>query len=260
MGKTLILLFLLVSCSHQGRSKYKAFKDKEGFREQSEKSFSSVTYQGNEETKTKDALAFARFRSIELCGEKLSYVMNLRDKSEKKEVIRTSGNAYPYYGMGYGSRFSTIGFGFGGGFPMNAWSETQVYPYIEVVYACVDQVRGPHISLREVSREEMKLLVKDLKGGLQVEAVPEDSVNAKILQTGDIILKLAGQRIEKIEELLSFFILKNEGPVHLLREGEKKTLTVRSQDIHKWVASEQESSIKEACGYKEIKKKKSYCP
>lgn len=259
MGKTLILLLLLVGCSHQGRSKYRAYEDKEGFRESKENSFDVVSFRGNEMTKSKEALLFARFRSIELCGEKLSYVMNVRDRSEKKEIIRTSGNAYPYYGMGYGSRYSTIGFGFGG-MPMNAWSETQVYPHLDVVYACVDKVRGPHVSLREVSREEMKLLVKDLKGGLQVESVPSDSINSASLNTGDIILKLDGQRVERIEELLGFFLRKQEGVLDLLREGEKKTVTLRSQDIQKWVAEDQSAAIKEACAFKEIQKKKAYCP
>ena len=257
-------LFIL-SCSHDTRSPYQSYKKHEGYREKNEEGERIINFRGNSYTKTEEAQLFASFRAIEIClgeGKKMAHIMDVVDKTQHKEIIRSSGNTYYpsyYYGMSpYYSRYSSFGFSTAiGNTNTSSWKETITLPEIEVVYDCVDQAWGPEIILKDVSAEQMKLLVKDLKGGLQIEKILESSPNKKQLEAGDIILKGNGVRLERNLQIQKFFNtqpFKRNMKLTLLREGEKKTSTMSSKDISNSIISSQNEVIKKACELEEMKK------
>src|SRR5690606_15763852 len=101
---------------------------------------------------------------------------------------------YPYY---Y-SRYSTIGFGVNyNTIDTESWNETYNYPVIEVLYRCEDLVFRPKLSFRELNADQMRDLVKDVKGGIQVEEILDER-NKVSLKVGDIIIRGEGNRIEHV--------------------------------------------------------------
>lgn len=256
------LFLLAVGCAGTGRTKYGPYEKKEGYQDLPATDHIRVTnFKANEYTKKSDAELFAKFRAIEVCrssGKKLTHILDIKDQSQFKNVIRSNSTNFPssyYYGMSpYYSRYSGVGFGFSTGMA-TAYQETYIYPDYTIWFDCVDSAFGPEIVFREVSPEEMKLLVKDLKGGLQVEKILDGSPNAKVLEEGDVILKANGKRIEGILQLTRLFTpVKREVAVDLMREGQRKKVILKSNDVSEFVLKSQEELKKSACDKKEIQK------
>lgn len=218
-----------------------------------------VNFRGNAHTKKKTAELFAKFRAIENCrdqGKKVANILHIRDQSQSKNVLRSSGYPSYYYGMSpfYSRGYSGIGVGIG---TSSTWEETYTYPEFDVVFVCTDKAMGPELVIRQVSAEEMKLLVKDLRGALQVEKVLENSTNTQAIEIGDVILRAEGKRIEKIPQLLSLFTPEHSSvKVELMREGVKKSAVLRSVDVTELIEGSQKSIIEDACKEKEIKERK----
>jgi hypothetical protein len=254
------ILCLVFSCSSTSRTKYQAFEKKQGYQDQEERGLRVATFQGNAYTKKADAELFAKFRAIEVCqgeNKKLSHLLNVEDLSVSKDVVRSSSAGFPSYYYGMSPFYSRFHSGFGVGFShmsTNSWQETYTYPNLQVTYHCADQVRGPEIILRKIPREEMKLLVKDLKGGLQVDRILEGSPNIKLIEVGDVLLKGQGQRIEEMADLLFLFDKHQIVEVDLLREGLRKKILLRSTDVSDQVKRAQEGILSSACGKRELKK------
>lgn len=265
-----IFIFILflgsVSCSTK-RSEYAPYKDKAGYREGQEDGLQKTSFKGNSKTKVNDAEVFASFRALELCqqkNKKLVHIFDVINNTKKEEVIRTSGGGYSpsyYYGMSpYYGRYSSFGLGIGMS-SGSAWKESLTYPDIDILYDCVDKAWGPEVVFRDVSAENMKLLVKDLKGGIQVERIIEGSPNTAI-EVGDIILKMDNVRIEKGREIQKAF--NGEKPktsitLDILREGIRKQVKLVSKEISDKVLECQNKMTEHACGYEEIKKKNGLC-
>lgn len=267
MSKFYILSFIFIfSCAHNDRTPYQPFKKHQGYREKVEEGLRIVNFMSNSYTKIEDTMIFAKFRAIELCrseNKKFALILDVVDKTQKKDILRSRGDTfYPsyYYGMSpYYSRYSN--FGLYGGFGTTnteTWSETIVTPAMDVLYQCLDKAYGPEVIFRDVSADEMKILVKDLKGGLQIEKILDHSPNAKIVEYGDVLIKANGVRIQKNFEILKLFndpqwnkTLK----VDVYREGRRKDLVLKSQDISESVLKSQKEIIQAACEYKEIKGK-----
>lgn len=262
---SMFLVLMLVACS-SGRSKYQVYKKKKGgyLQEKFQDDLSLVSFRGNSYTKKSTAELFAKFRAIELCqeaGKKFAGIVGILDRSESKTVTRTNGAVYgfPSYYYGYSPFYSRYsGIGFGGSFGTmsgSSWNETLTYPSLEVVYRCSDQVFEPEIIMREVGAEEMKHLVKDLKGALQVEKVVEGSPNQK-LEVGDIILKAEGKRVEKTWQVMQAFSEKKKAlPIEVLRDGERVKMNLMAADVSPKVETSQQEILKSACDFKEIKKR-----
>lgn len=262
--KILSLLLIIVACSSNERSKYRSYDKEErgGYSlEKFTEEFEAVTFQGNRFTKKQDAEAFARFRAIEICSERgnsLTQILGVLDKSAAKEVRRSSSNVYgfPSYYYGYSpfySRYSGIGFSAGiNTVSSQSWNETLVYPRFEVIFRCAKKVLEPELILREVSAEEMKHLVKDLMGGLQVEKVMKDSPNHSLMPQ-DIILRARGQRISRNWELLASFDEKNQkiGAV-ILREGQKMNVFLSARDVTEEAQKSQQETINSVCKFEEV--------
>ncbi|HXH76219.1 MAG TPA: PDZ domain-containing protein [Bacteriovoracaceae bacterium] len=258
----LLPIILAVSCASTSRTKYQSYEKQQGYRDlPSENNLRVGNFTANAYTNKDDAELFAKFRAIEICKEsgfKLTHMLDVKDKSVSKDVIRSSGTGFPnyYYGMSpYYNRFSGFNIGMSS-MSSSSWEETYTYPEYTVYFDCVNSAFGPELILRDVTPEEMKLLVKDLKGGLQVEQVMESSPNVKILEEGDVILKVLGQRVQTQAQLLKVFSAERRSvPVEIMREGVRKTVTLKSNDVSEFIAKSQDGIIQNACGKKEIKKR-----
>lgn len=259
-----LLTFIFLSCSSQERTQYGPY-DKEERGGYSQEKFSetldSVVFQGNRFTKRQDAEAFARFRAIEICHEEglpLTQIIGVLDKSSEKEVTRSSSNVYgfPSYFYGYSpfwSRYSGVGFSAGiNTVSSESWSETLTYPRYEVLFRCVEKVIEPELILREVPAPEMRHLVKDLKGGLQVEKIMKSSPNQK-LKLQDIILFAGGERITQNWQLLSAFDAKNiKVSSVILREGERRNIELKGKEVTEETLKSQQETINSVCKFEEV--------
>jgi hypothetical protein len=267
MLRFLVLILITISCSSQERTKYQAYVKSKGggYKDKSiAKNLKVVTFNGNSYTKKKLATKFGKFRALEICTQenyKLAYVLGLFDRTQTKIITRTSSSGYPsyYYGMSpFYNRYSGVGYGFAyTSVNSNTWDESIQYPYIEVLFNCLNEAYAPLIELREIPAEDMKHLVKDLRGGLQVEKVLEASPNMKKLKTGDVILRANGERVQEVFQLLALFN-KNKShdlEVDLLRDGVLVTgLILKGANITDDVIKDQQDLVKSVCRKKELKK------
>ena len=263
MFSRFLILLLAVSCSSSKPTPYQKEKKKQGYSDQAFEELRVSRFRANAYTKKNRATLYAEFRAIDQClaeGKKHANLIDVIDKTVEKEITKSTGGAwgpsiyggaYPYY-----SRYSTIGVGIDySTISTNSWKETMTFPHIEIYYTCADQVFRPKIQLKELSAEEIKHLVKDVKGALQIEKILESSPNKTSVESGDIILKANNKRIQRVYELIGLFNeSRREVTVDILREGERKRVTLKSADITSEVAQAEEAKIKYACQDKKIKK------
>ena len=261
MLRLFLLLVLVTSCASD-RTKYGKYSKKEGGYQEKvlEDSLRVVSFKANSRTKTELARKFARFRATEIClteNFKLAHILGVFDKTESKTVTRTSSNGYPsyYYGMSpfYG-RYSGFGFGFGS-MHSSSWNETLKYPDVEVIFQCANEAFEPLTVFREVPAEEMKHVVKDLRGALQVEKIPKE-VGVSELKVGDILIIAEGERIQQQYQLLSHLNKSKTRHirVEVLRDGKtKQGLVLKAQDISPQVLEAQASLVKGVCKKEEMK-------
>lgn len=264
MLRILTLLLIISACATKP-TKYQKYSKKEGgYQEKSlDGNLRVVNFKANSNTKTSLAAKYATFRAIEIClnaNFKMAHLLDTFDKTQSKTVTRTTTNGYPsyYYGMSpFYNRYSGFGFGFSS-MQSSSWNETLKYPEVEVIFECANEVFAPEISLREVPAEEMKHLIKDLHGGLQVERIPKEAKGSS-LRTGDIIINGDGVRIQQKYEMLSLFHQSSdhEIKVNVLRDGvNKQGLSLRGVDVSKKILEAQEAAIKSVCKKEELKKNK----
>lgn len=255
MGRLLCLLLLLTGCATKP-TPYQKEKKKEGYRDSTREDLRVASFKANTKTKKSKAQSYAEFRAIEYCQseeKKHANLIDINDKTVEKEITRTSGSGWgPTYGFGmypYYSRYSSFGIGASfNSISTDSWNEKLTFPVIEVYYTCSDKMYRPQVMLKEISPDEMKLLVKDLKGGLQIEKIQDDSPNKNAVEEGDIILKANGKRVEKVYELIRLF----DGPdtevtMHVLREGEKVIAKLKAKDVTNDALAMEKEIIKRVC-------------
>lgn len=252
--KTLVLLSL-VACASKP-TPYQKETDKQGYRDQTIDGLRIASFKANSHTKKERTLSYAEFRAIEQCrSENLhANIIDTADKTVAKDVVRTSGSSWgpTYWGMGmypYYSRYSSIGFSTGfNTINTDSWHETVTYPQVEVYYTCAGKVVRPKLYFKEISPEQMKLLVKDLKGAIQIEKIDESSPNKKTFELGDIIIRADGKRIEKIHELIGqLSSQKPEIKVLIMREGEKIEKRLKTTDVTEEVGKAEIEIINTVC-------------
>lgn len=254
MLRLLLVALFLVGCATKP-TPYQKEKKKEGYRDSVQEDLKVVTFRANTKTKKSTAQSYAEFRAIENCHaeKKHANIIDMNDRTVEKEVVRTTGSGwgptygfgvYPYYGryssFGFGANFSTIN--------TDSWSETLTYPVIEVYYNCSERMFRPEVMLKEISAEQMKLLVKDLKGALQVEKIPDHSPNKNRVEPGDIILKANGRRVERIHELIRIFTSDDaEVTLQILREGQKQITKLIAKDVTSDALKAEQEIIDRVC-------------
>lgn len=268
MLRILIVLFIIAGCSSKERTKYQPFKKKQGgYQDKSiEENLKVVSFKANSSTKKHYAVTFAKFRAIDICTNEnfpLTHLLDTFDKTQSETVTRTSSSGYPsyYYGMSpFYSRYSGFGYGFGfSTVNSQSWNETLQYPDVEVIFECAQEVYEPQVVFREVSADEMKHLVKDLRGGLQVEKFVNNSPDQKQLRVGDIVINANGERIQQIYQLLSHFhkTKSHKLEIDILRNGLVKTgLTLVGHNASDKILAAQKEIIQSACKQKELKEHK----
>lgn len=259
MIRSLIILAILAGCSSTKPTPYQKEKKHEGFADEALEDLKISRFKGNSYTKKDRAQRYAEFHAIENClptEHKHANIIDIFDKTVQKEITRSSGSSWgpsTYFGMyPYYSRYSS--FGFGAGFntiSANSWNETLIYPVIEVYYTCSDQVVRPELIFKEISANDMKHLVKDVRGAIQVEKIADTSPNKSTVEPGDIILKANGRRIEKVFELIRLFkTTSEEVTVQLLREGERVVAKLKGRDITLDVEKTEKEIISKVCSDK----------
>jgi hypothetical protein len=261
MLRILTLLLIIAACATEPTKYGKYVKKSGGYQDKTlEGNFRVVSFKANSNTKSSLATKYATFRAIEICTSsqfKLTHLLDTFDKTQSKTVTRTSTNGYPsyYYGMSpFYSRYSGFGFGYTN-MQSSSWNETLKYPEIEVVFECANEVYEPGIVLREVSSEEMKHLIKDLHGGLQVERIPKEAPKSQ-LKVGDIIIMGDGMRIQQNYELLSLFHKSkdHEIRVDILRDGvTRRGLSLKGVDASDKILEAQNTVIESVCKQVELK-------
>lgn len=263
----LTFLFILTACSTTSRTKYKPFEDEQGYFVKEVKGDLKVAaFQGNAYTERDEAELFAKFRAIEDCkasGFEFAHILEVEDKTILKDVIRSSSAGFPSYYYGMSPFYSRYHSGFGLGFSTmssNTWEETYSYPRFEVAYECTYATFEPELILREVPAKEMQLLVKDLKGGLQVEEVIPGSPNAGVIEEGDVILRANNRRVEEKSAFVRMFRPDQIViPAVIMREGVKRKVILKGKDVSSLIADSQLEIIKRACTREDVEKRSSLC-
>lgn len=268
MQRTLMtFLIFMTACSTTSRTKYRPYQDEQGYQvKQGKGDLKISTFKANAYTKREDAELFAKFRAIEDCkgsGFEFAHILEVQDKTILKDVIRSSSAGFPSYYYGMSPFYSRYHSGFGLGFSTmssNTWEETYSYPQFEVTYECTNATYEPELILREVAAKEMQLLVKDLKGGLQVEEIIEGSPNAGVVEEGDVILKANNRRIEEKSVFIQMFRPNQRNiPVVLMREGVRKAVMLKGKDVSPHIAASQQEIIRNACAKEDVEKRSGLC-
>lgn len=265
MKSILPLLFLFGACSTVV-TPYQAEKKSEGYSDSKLKEFDTAIFRANSSTKKDITRTYAEFRAVERCRSEKKHadMLDLMDKSVSKEVRKSSSSSFGPSGFGmypHYSRYSTIGFGVGyNTIDTDSWNETYLYPVMEVIYTCESKVFRPGLVFRELTADQMRDLVKDVRGGLQIEEISPAGGNSKILEHGDIIIKAENQRIEHVYQLLGFFKENHQKVnVELFRDGKRMKLKVQSKDVTDDIIKRENEIISTVCSSEGKPKKNSLC-
>lgn len=270
MRSVIMTLILLAGCGSDPAT-YKASNGKTGYSDKMvDPNLKVASFQGNSSTKKEKAQLYAKFHAIEMCKEmnrKLTHILAVQDKTFQKEITQTTSTPTYYYGVApYYGRYGAYGAGvsmYGAYGPVDTHTSTEVknIPQFDVYFECVDDAIDARMSYKTLSSADLKNLVKDLKGGVQVDEVLPDSPNKDILQIGDIILKANGTRVATTIELYQAHRNSNakKFTIEYLHEGKTKTADVKFLNVTDMVANSQAEIIKEACKSDDVKKSSSLC-
>lgn len=210
-------------------------------------------------------MKYAQFRAVEICRNSHflhANIIDIFDKSIRQNVIKTTGDGWgPSYGFGmypYYSRYSSFAIGASfNSMSSESWSDVVIYPYFEVVYNCANKIFRPQLVFKELSAEDLKHLVKDIKGAIQIEKVLPHSPNKDFWEVGDIILKVNNTRIEKVFEVIQYFDETHLSlNVQLMRDGKILNRDLKAIDITEEVKEAEKSLIFDVCHQTQRKSKR----
>lgn len=270
--KALILFAILYGCSTVP-TKYVESTDnkKEGFSDKTiDENLRMASFLGNSATKKDKAQLYAKFRAIEICSEtgtKLAHILFVKDKSFDKEVTQATAD-YPtyYYGVSpYYGRFGAYGGGVGmygyGPTSVRYDNETYTYPFYEVYFECVNKPVDVRMSFHKLSSSEVKNIVKDVMGAVQIEEILPDSPNKNSFEVGDIIVSVNGTRVENLMELYkaSRKTKSMDFRVDFFRNGTRMSAKAKFLDVTEMVTQSQEEIVKEVCKNSELKDSRPLC-
>jgi hypothetical protein len=286
MDKSLIILTLITSsisgCA-TNRTKYAPMTDTGGYADKKVDDNLFVSrFSGNAYTHRNDASLFSMLRAVEICqdnGYIFARIYGSKDNSTSRTVLRTAnysfqqptyfnGSAntygnYNYLGGGYGQLNSntnlygtvTGGNTYGGS---KTWEETYNYPTFDTLFSCTNQPFFAGVQLKNISADDMKPFVKDLMGAMQVEKVTRGSPNEGIIQTGDLITRVNGNRIKSLSEFVgSIDTAKNKNKITIvvIRDGKQIILNAKATDGTLTLKLQTVEIVSAACNVPEIKKR-----
>jgi hypothetical protein len=277
----LFLLSIAISGCGTMRTKYQPQGDSGGYSEQKvDDKIMVARFAGNAHTSKGDASAFSAFRATEICKEqglKIARLYITKDISTSQVVQKTSnynyqqptyvsGHAnsntnYNYYGGGYGqtntntSLNGTVSGGSSQG-GSTAWQETYIYPTFDTYFSCTNQAFMTYVRLKEVSAEDAKPYVKDLMGFVQIDEIFDESPNKGILQVGDFMVKVNGNRIQSQPQYVSAIDAskdKNRIVIQIIRDGKPRIVNIKAVDATAMLEEQTVKIIGAVCAAPEVK-------
>lgn len=263
-----LLLLLMIGCT-SSPTNYIPRKNNQGYSDETvSNDLRKSEFQGNAQLKKEKAELFAKFRAIEVCREmnKDAHIMLVNDKSYEKNVVQanTAGPGY-YYGMSpYYGQYGAYGPGMTMGYSStttNYSTESYTYPYFETYFECVDKSFDAGMHFQNLSASQVSTIVKDVTGAVQVNDVADYSPNKGVIQKGDIITHVAGERVTKQLDVYNSS-RKNPGApirVDFFRNGKKKSATVQFKDVTDMVKEADAEIVKAACKDKFLKDESKIC-
>jgi S1-C subfamily serine protease len=112
--------------------------------------------------------------------------------------------------------------------------------------------------MKAVSAEDLKSLVKDLMGGVQVTGFISMSPNKDVLRVGDIITTIDGQRVQSLSAItIAIDSAKDKDHISLriIRDGASQTVQVKALDVSNEAEGQSQQFITQACTVPEIKQR-----
>lgn len=228
------------------RTKYKPHNDHTGGYSHSELKDNLYVsrFAANAKTHQNDAHLFSNFHAIELClqkGFKFTRVLDVKDLSEKKSIYNSTTTFYGSNGVVFGS---TIG------------SETKLnLPIYDTIFTCENEFKVVGAIVKNIPAKEASTITKDYLGALQIVEVPSDSHNDKILQDGDVVIKVDGKRIQgKFSFNKELNKKGSKTKITIIRDGKRIVKEVALRDGSQLLKDANMHVIENACSVPEIKK------
>lgn len=251
-----VSLMVLASCSSL-QAPYEAFDESRRMGYQETKLGSSdnawvVKFYGNLFTEPTDIVLMAELRAVEICqksGKALTRFLTMNDLTPAKS-IQTAEGFYRFVPPYLKNDISTKSPG--NSFDVSSGSNDPVY---EVTFSCVDQAYTAHLQLREITPEEAKGIVQDLRGLVQVDGFEADTLNGKALQVDDFIVKANALRIRNKVDLYRVLDASANGQAKLSVSRERKMVDVDAQltSISEPVKAFAQKVVATACRKEEMK-------
>jgi hypothetical protein len=237
-------VYLSVGCATT-RTKYEPEGKRGGYsdKELDDKGIMVARFAGNAFTNSNDALALSEFRALEVCyerGFKVARMYGTQNLSAAQTIQRSSSDF-----SATGNRNYISGNG-----NSTTWNQTVHYPTFDTYFSCTNQAYMTKVKLKVISAEDMKPLVKDLMGALQVQDFLDDSPNRDLLQIGDFIIKVEGTRVQNMAAVINAIDRsKNKDGIALgiIRDGKSLTVSVKAVDGTSVLEKETKKLIFKAC-------------
>lgn len=208
----------------------------------------STIYESNGRLNDQGVQQLARFRAIEKCKSlKFEYaqIFKSEDRGSSNMILRSSTSTQQFPTSYVRGPNGTSVWGGNSLTSTSTWNETVHRPAALVYYFCTNQSQALRSQFRPLSGQDLKPLVKDLLGGLQVWRA-EDSG----LKRGDVILGVGdSKRIVDEAELYSYLLGENKNSVtfDVLRDGAIRRIHLDLSDIKHDKRQEQNEFAKSTC-------------
>ncbi len=266
VGLFFVAIASLLSCAT--RTKYEPHGNSGGYSETTLDSGVNVArFSGNAHTTPGDAKIFSQFRAVELCeqqGSKVTRILKVEDKSQSKDVQKSETSTHQRPSTidgssnsigGYTSYSGTVT---GGSATSNttSWIETLNFPIYDAYFSCANQVYLTGIVPKDLSADEMKSLVKDLLGAIQVQSFGEQSPNKGVLRVGDIIYKLNKERVTTVDQFSAEVNSSKEKlnlKASIFRDGQPLVVKIKATDSTDTFLKFSEQLKAAACTVSEVK-------
>jgi hypothetical protein len=137
-----------------------------------------------------------------------------------------------------------------------SWNDTLTFPTFDSFFSCTHQAYMMKVKMKSVSAEDMRSMVKDLMGAVQVENVMAESPNRGILHTGDFVIKINNERVQNIHQISAVVDAaenKENLSVSLIRDGQTMTVIAKATDASSMIMEQNRKIISSACIVPEIK-------
>lgn len=236
-------------------------------------------FSGNAHTSSQDAMYLSEFRAIESCKEQgfpVARIIGTKNHSTSTTVQKSSTQTYksPTYVKGSGNASTTYNrmgnfaeadtnANFSGNVSggnqnteSRTWNETYHFPVSDTFYMCANRVYQTKVLLGPVTPDDMKPYMKDLLGGVQITSIGDGSPNRGILEVGDILIKLNGQRIQNLPQFsheIDNAEDKDQIPALVVHNGKAKKVSIKAVETTEQLLQAGNQIVATACAQLDVK-------